>query len=71
MGKILGKIVMEIKSKKPAVNLDVDLSKIKSPVLLRLVEEVTNNQSSTIMAFDRVHNRHNRSGSGGGGGYGW
>jgi len=53
---------MESKLKKPSVNLDVDISKIKSPVLMRLVEEVRNNQSSTIRAFDRVHNRHNRSG---------
>ncbi len=39
----------------------VDVKKIKSEVLLRLVEEVRNNEPSTVRAFDRIHNRHNRS----------
>ena len=41
-------------------NLDVDITKIESSVLSRLVEEVKNNEPSTVRAFDRVHNRHNR-----------
>ncbi len=41
-------------------NLDVDISQIESSVLSRLVEEVRNNEPSTVRAFDRVHNRHNR-----------
>ncbi len=41
-------------------NLDVDITRVESSVLSRLVEEVRNNEPSTIRAFDRVHNRHNR-----------
>lgn len=40
---------------------DIDITKIKSAVLARLVEEVRNNEPDTIRAFDRIHNRHNRS----------
>ena len=43
-----------------AAQLDVDLSKVSSAVLARLVEEVRNDEPSSIRAFDRVHNRHNR-----------
>ena len=43
-----------------SANLDVDITKIESSVLSRLVEEVKNNEPSTVRAFDRVHNRHNR-----------
>ncbi len=52
---------MESKLKKPSVNLDVDISKIKSPVLARLVEEVRNKTPDTINWYDRTHNRHARS----------
>ena len=41
-------------------SLDVDITQVKSSVLSRLVEEVKNNEPSTVRAFDRVHNRHNR-----------
>lgn len=41
-------------------NLDVDITQLESSVLSRLVEEVRNNEPSTVRAFDRVHNRHNR-----------
>lgn len=41
-------------------NLDVDITQVESSVLSRLIEEVRNNEPSTIRAFDRVHNRHNR-----------
>ncbi len=47
---------------KPVINLDVDISKIESSVLRRLIEEARNETPSTIRAFDRIHNRHNRSG---------
>ena len=39
---------------------DIDLAKIASPTLLRIIEEVRNEEDSTTRAFDRVHNRHNR-----------
>jgi hypothetical protein len=41
-------------------SLDVDVTQVKSSVLSRLIEEVRNNEPSTVRAFDRVHNRHNR-----------
>ncbi len=41
-------------------NLDIDITQVESSVLSRLVEEVRNNEPSTVRAFDRVHNRHNR-----------
>ncbi len=41
-------------------DLDVDITQIESSVLSRLVEEVKNNEPSTVRAFDRVHIRHNR-----------
>lgn len=45
----------------PLLNaLEVDISKIASPALSRIVEEVRNEQPSTTRAFDRMHNRHNR-----------
>ena len=40
--------------------LEVDISKISSAVLARLIEEVREEKSSTPHAYDRVHNRHNR-----------
>jgi len=40
--------------------LDVDLTKVSSAALSRIIEEVRNGDASTTRAFDRVHNRHNR-----------
>lgn len=40
--------------------MDVDLTKISSPALSRILEEVRNEDVSTTRAYDRVHNRHNR-----------
>ena len=40
--------------------MDVDFTKISSPTLARIIEEVRNGEASTTRAFDRVHNRHNR-----------
>lgn len=52
--------VSPIQQQKCLTNLDVDIIQIESSVLSRLVEEVKNNEPSTVRAFDRVHNRHNR-----------
>ena len=41
--------------------LEIDLSKIPSPVLARLIEEVRNEETTTNNAYNRYHNRHNRS----------
>ena len=40
--------------------LEVDISKISSAVLARLIEEVRDEKSATTHVYDRVHNRHNR-----------
>jgi hypothetical protein len=40
---------------------EIDLQQIASPVLARLIEEVRNEEPSTINAYNRFHNRHNRS----------
>lgn len=34
---------------------------ISSPVLMRLIEEVRNEEAYSINAYNRMHNRHNRS----------
>ncbi len=52
--------VSPIQQQTRSANLDVDITKVESSVLSRLVEEVRNNEPSTVRAFDRVHNRHNR-----------
>ena len=40
--------------------LEVDTSKLPSVTLARLIEEVRNEETSTMHPYDRVHNRHNR-----------
>lgn len=50
------------------LDMEVDISKIDSPTLARLIEEVRNEENDTwtrtIEAYNRFHNRHNRSGGG-------
>jgi len=57
-------------SKPPGVESDptekppeLDVSKIPSPVLARLIEEVRNEEIGTAHAYNRFHNRHNRIGT--------
>ena len=40
---------------------EIDISKIASPVLARLIEEVRNEEELNAQAYNRMHNRHNRS----------
>ena len=40
---------------------EIDLTKIPSPVIARLIEEVRNEETRPINAYNRYHNRHNRS----------
>jgi hypothetical protein len=40
---------------------EIDVSKLSSPVLARLIEEVRNEEASVANAYSRFHNRHNRS----------
>lgn len=39
---------------------DALLANVSSPTLARLIDEVKNDNQSTLYAYDRVHNRHNR-----------
>lgn len=41
--------------------LEVDVSKLSSPVLRRLIEEVRHDEEQSVGAYNRWHNRHNRS----------
>lgn len=48
--------------RKPLGKLDeVDVSNIPSPALARLIEEVRNEEIHNTHAYNRTHNRHNRS----------
>ena len=40
---------------------ELEVSKISSPVLARLIEEVRNEEELSAHAYNRMHNRHNRS----------
>ena len=42
---------------------EIDITEVvtRSPVLARLVEEVRNEQAVEAQAYNRMHNRHNRS----------
>jgi len=50
----------QVQSKSNLSAMEVDLTKVTSPALSRIIEEVRNGDASTTRAFDRVHNRHNR-----------
>lgn len=43
-----------------SIPADVQVVSITSPTLARLIDEVKNDNQSTLHAYDRVHNRHNR-----------
>jgi hypothetical protein len=40
---------------------ELNASDISSPTLARLIEEVRNEEAHTAHAYNRMHNRHNRS----------
>jgi hypothetical protein len=40
---------------------EIDLSHLSSPTLARLIEEVRNEEATSAHAYNRMHNRHNRS----------
>lgn len=40
---------------------EIDVKEISSPVLARLIEEVRNEETHNAQAYNRMHNRHNRS----------
>ena len=41
--------------------LEVDTSKLSSPALARLIEEVRNEEASPTRAYSRMHHKHNKS----------
>ena len=45
----------------PSELLEADVSSISSPTLARLIEEVRNEEATSAHAYNRMHNRHNRS----------
>jgi hypothetical protein len=40
---------------------EMEVSRISSPTLARLIEEVRNEEPSSVHVYNRTHNRHNRS----------
>lgn len=40
---------------------ELDMKEISSPTLARLIEEVRNEEDLSAQAYNRMHNRHNRS----------
>lgn len=40
---------------------ELDVDQISSPALARLIEEVQNEEELSANAYNRTHNRHNRS----------
>jgi len=42
---------------------DIDIDRVPSEVLRRLIEEVKQEESNPPCSYDRVHNKHNRGGS--------
>jgi hypothetical protein len=41
--------------------LEAEARSISSPTLARLIEEVRNEEANSAHAYNRMHNRHNRS----------
>lgn len=41
--------------------IELDASRFSNPVLQRLIEEVKSQKENNITAYNRLHNRHNRS----------
>jgi hypothetical protein len=62
--KILKEITLDFVEEQTESNKkinEIDVNKISSPVLARLIEEVRNEEVYSINAYNRMHNRHNRS----------
>lgn len=51
----------EEKDKQGTKISEINLNEISNPVLARLIEEVRNEEIHSINAYNRMHNRHNRS----------
>ena len=55
-----GKSLAQTEGPSVSVDLEVDTNQLSSVVLARLIEEIRNEETSTLHLYDRVHNRHNR-----------
>lgn len=57
--------VLEAEVEEPRKTADnpqeIDLNHLSSPTLARLIEEVRNEEANSAHAYNRMHNRHNRS----------
>lgn len=45
----------------PDTTITIRLDTVISPTLRRLIEEVNHEKQTDLYAYDRIHNRHNRS----------
>ena len=63
MNEVLCKDEPKPKEPEPRLpeSLQLDASGISSPTLARLIEEVRNEEATSANAYNRMHNRHNRS----------
>ncbi len=52
---------IEVRTKTVNKINEIEVNQIPSPVLARLIEEVRNEEIYSINAYNRMHNRHNRS----------
>jgi hypothetical protein len=54
--------IQATESESPSNKLqELEIDKIPSPTLARLIEEVRNEEELSAHAYNRMHNRHNRS----------
>ncbi len=54
--------IQSVESRTVTVELpDAEIDDVSSPTLARLIEEVRNEEEFTAHAYNRLHNRHNRS----------
>jgi hypothetical protein len=53
--------VVEDPLEPPTEVLELAMNGISSPTLVRLIEEVRNEEVDSAHAYNRTHNRHNRS----------
>lgn len=51
---------MQVNAASKGIPSELFMNNVTSPTLERLIEEVKNDNKSTVHAYDRVHNRHNR-----------
>ena len=54
--------IQSVESRTVTVELpNAEIENVSSPTLARLIEEVRNEEEFTAHAYNRLHNRHNRS----------